>query len=96
MERIGEQGKGFCWMMRDHSNDEVLGCIRLNSIDKRAPIAEIGYELGSQHWNKGFMTKALIAVTEHSHHQMSLYRLEAWTVTGNPASNRVLEKAGFS
>ncbi|KZL18802.1 hypothetical protein PsAD2_02318 [Pseudovibrio axinellae] len=33
-------------------------------------------------------------VTDHAHNEMGLCRNEAWTVNGNLASNRVLEKAG--
>ncbi len=36
------------------------------------------------------------AVTRHCHESMRLYRLRAWTVEGNTASNRVLTKSGVS
>ncbi len=95
MVRISQQSKGFGWMVRDRGTGVLLGCIRLNSIDKPASLAIIGYEFGKPFWGAGYATEALIAVTMHCHEAMKLYRLEAWTVEGNPASDRVLTKAGY-
>ncbi|GAB1581522.1 GNAT family N-acetyltransferase [Phyllobacterium phragmitis] len=93
--RISQQSKGFGWMVRDRGSGTLLGCIRLNSIDKQASAAAIGYEFGELYWGKGYATEALAAVTKHCHGAMRLYRLEARTVEGNPASDRVLAKAGY-
>ena len=95
MVRISQQSTGFGWMVRDHETRALLGCIRLNSIDKQASVAVIGYEFGKLFWGQGYATEALVAVTKHCHEAMNLYRLEAWTVEGNPASDRVLAKAGY-
>ncbi|KXF78080.1 hypothetical protein ATN84_24280 [Paramesorhizobium deserti] len=95
MVRISQQSKGFGWMVRDRGTGVLLGCIRLNSIDKQMSAAVIGYEFGTSFWGRGYATEALVAVTKHCHEAMKLYRLEAWTVEGNPASERVLEKAGY-
>ncbi len=57
--------------------------------------AEIGFWLGEAHWGKGIMTEALRAVTEHAFHAHNLRRLFAGVFEWNPASMRVLEKAGY-
>lgn len=41
------------------------------------------------------MTEALHAVVACGHQLFELNRIEAWTVPGNAASDRVLEKVGF-
>ena len=41
------------------------------------------------------MTEALRAVVPLGHGRLGLNRIEARTLEGNPASDRVLEKAGF-
>ncbi|WP_244615443.1 GNAT family N-acetyltransferase [Rhizobium rhododendri] len=41
------------------------------------------------------MTEAVEAVTRCGFTDFSLNRIEAWTLPGNVASDRVLEKAGF-
>jgi [ribosomal protein S5]-alanine N-acetyltransferase len=40
-------------------------------------------------------TEALRAVVVCGHDRFRLNRIEAWTLPGNGASDRVLEKAGF-
>ena len=41
------------------------------------------------------MSDALAVVVSCGHEAFGLNRIEAWTVPGNPASDRVLEKSGF-
>jgi [ribosomal protein S5]-alanine N-acetyltransferase len=58
--------------------------------------AEIGYWLGEEFWGRGIATEALIAVTEHAFSTGDLCRLYAHVFAWNPASARVLEKAGYA
>lgn len=58
--------------------------------------AEIGYWLGEDYWGRGIVTEALIAVTEHAFANNDLCRLYAHVFEWNPASARVLEKAGYT
>lgn len=57
--------------------------------------AEIGYWLGEEYWGRGIATEALVAVTEHAFANNDLCRLYAHVFEWNPASARVLEKAGY-
>jgi RimJ/RimL family protein N-acetyltransferase len=57
--------------------------------------AEIGYWLGEPLWNRGIMTAALVAVTEHAISAHGLTRVYALPFEWNDASVRVLEKAGY-
>lgn len=57
--------------------------------------AEIGYWLGREYWGRGIATEAVRALTEHAFASFDLARLEATVYEWNPASARVLEKAGF-
>lgn len=57
--------------------------------------AEIGYWLGEEFWGRGIATEALIAVTDHAFANYDLCRLYAHVFDWNPASVRVLEKAGY-
>ena len=58
--------------------------------------AEIGYWLGEEFWGRGIATEALIAVTEYAFSTNDLCRLHAHVFEWNPASARVLEKAGYA
>lgn len=57
--------------------------------------AEIGYWLGEVFWGRGIMTEALAAVTAYAVRTHHLTRVYAVPYEWNPASFRVLEKAGY-
>lgn len=95
MVRISEDGKGAAWMIRLQGNEQIIGCIRINQIEKKAAIGNIGYELSEPFWGKGHMTEAVKAVADHSFQDLSLFRLEAWTHLENEGSKKVLLNAGF-
>jgi RimJ/RimL family protein N-acetyltransferase len=57
--------------------------------------AEIGYWLAEPLWGRGIMTEALAAVTNYAIETHGLTRVWAVPFDGNPASMRVLEKAGY-
>jgi RimJ/RimL family protein N-acetyltransferase len=64
--------------------------------DVHAQTAELFYWLGEAFWGRGIATRAVKAVADYviAHHR--LLRLSALPYSDNPASCRVLEKAGFS
>jgi RimJ/RimL family protein N-acetyltransferase len=57
--------------------------------------AEIGYWLAEPYWGQGIITEALSAVTKYAINQFDLKRVYAIPFEWNPASFRVLEKAGY-
>jgi RimJ/RimL family protein N-acetyltransferase len=57
--------------------------------------AEIGYWLSEEHWGRGVMTEAVRAATTYGFKQFKVQRIYAGVLEWNPASMRVLEKAGF-
>jgi RimJ/RimL family protein N-acetyltransferase len=58
--------------------------------------AEIGYWLGEPFWGRGIATEALRAMTDYAFATFDICRLEAGVFDWNPASARVLEKAGYT
>ena len=78
-------------------DDRVVGAVGFmvgQDIHRRS--AEIGYWLGRAVWGRGIATEALIAVTAHAFAEHDLVRLYAGVFPSNPASSRVLEKAGYT
>lgn len=57
--------------------------------------AEIGYWLGEPFWGRGIATAAVRGATEAALADPGLYRVFATVFAWNPASMRVLEKAGY-
>ncbi len=58
--------------------------------------AEIGYWLGEPFWGQGIATKAVRALTEYAFAHLDLVRIYGTVFEWNPASARVLEKAGYT
>ncbi|MEK7729521.1 MAG: GNAT family protein [candidate division KSB1 bacterium] len=55
----------------------------------------LGYWLGEEYWGRGIMTEAVRAMTSHAFQNAEVHRLYACVYAWNPASARVLEKAGY-
>lgn len=55
----------------------------------------LGYWCAADMQNKGFMTDALYALTDHLCHQPEIQRVEVQVTAENTPSRRVLEKNGF-
>jgi len=78
------------------SIDEAIGGIGIApQTDVYSRSAEIGYWLGEPFWGKGIATMAVKAMTEYTFAQFNVVRIYAKVFEWNPASTRVLEKAGF-
>jgi len=83
---------GFCIEVDGEAAGSISYHIR-SDVERYS--AEIGYFLGEEHWGKGIMTGALIAVTRHAFENHQLNRIYAMPYEWNPASTRVLEKSGY-
>jgi RimJ/RimL family protein N-acetyltransferase len=68
--------------------------IRLGQ-DVHRHTATLGYWLGEDFWRRGIMSQAVAALTDFCFDNFPLRRLSAEVFANNPASARVLEKAGF-
>jgi ribosomal-protein-alanine N-acetyltransferase len=75
---------------------EAIGCIglRLGS-DIHRKSAELGYWLAEPYWGRGIMSEAVDRFTRHAFEVFDLQRIYAEPFANNPASARILEKAGF-
>jgi len=75
---------------------EAIGSIGLIlGKDVHRYTAEMGYWLAEPFWGKGIMTQAVKSMTAYAICDLKLHRIFAEPYSTNPASVRVLEKAGF-
>jgi ribosomal-protein-alanine N-acetyltransferase len=81
----------FAIVSRD---SEVMGAIGLH-IERFHQRAEIGYWLGVPYWGRGYATEAAKAVIGYAFETLGVQRVFAFHFTRNPASGRVLAKAGM-
>ncbi|MGD2131834.1 MAG: GNAT family N-acetyltransferase [Maricaulaceae bacterium] len=92
--RIGvRRGTNFTWLIFDKTN-QLAGCI---GVFKRGsdPDWEVGYWMAKTAWGRGYATEALEAIVGWVGGELGANRLVAGYFDDNPASRRVLEKAGF-
>lgn len=76
---------------------EVIGGIGLGiGQDVHRFTAELGFWLAEPYWGKGIMTDAVKRFTEFAFERFGLHRIFAEPYATNPASARVLEKAGYT
>ena len=83
----------YCWAITFKDRDETIGCIDLTGKNSEG-IYEIGYVLSFNFWNQGIMSEALKAVIDYLF-ENGFEALEACHMLDNPASGRVMEKAGM-
>jgi ribosomal-protein-alanine N-acetyltransferase len=86
------EGKGvdFSILLRDRG--ELVGVVGL--ID-RGFDSSLGYWIGVPHWGKGYATEAVHRVIRHAFNARRLPALHACHFAHNPASVRVMQKAGL-
>jgi RimJ/RimL family protein N-acetyltransferase len=76
---------------------EAVGGIGLDlQTDVFRRSAEIGIWLGEAYWGRGLGTEAVRAMTDFAFRTFDLCRVYAGVFEWNPASMRMLEKAGYS
>lgn len=71
----------------------AIGVIPQDDIYRKS--AELGYWLGRAYWGRGIMSEAVGAFARWALDAFDLERVYAGVFATNPASARVLEKAGF-
>ena len=68
-----------------------IGLTLLSRFDR----AEAGYWMGRPFWGQGFATEALQALLHFGFDNLKLHKIIATHLTKNPASGRVMQKAGM-
>ncbi len=80
----------------DAGGEAVGGIGIVPGTDVERVSAEVGYWLGRPFWGKGLATRALESLTAYAFRTFGFTRLFATPFDFNPASIRVLEKAGWA
>lgn len=84
------------WGIELKETGELIGTCGFHCINEKSKKAEIGYELNRKHWGMGLMTEALKSVIEFVFTQTDINRIEAFVEIPNTASQRLLDKIGFT
>ena len=82
------------WAITLADSDLLLGAVTLSWINRS--LAELGYWIGEPHWDNGYCSEAVNAVIELAFERMEISKIIAEHLRDNPASGRVMQKAGMS
>ena len=90
-----KNGQVVPWVLA--ASDRIVGQITLSDLVP-GPFrsAALGYWLAADALGQGLATRAVEAVAAIADTELKLHRIEASTLTGNKASQRVLDRTGFT
>lgn len=89
------RGERVDFVMTRKEDSILVGAIGLG-IDRESRRGELGYWVGKPYWNLGYASEAARTVLRYGFEVLGLNRIQAWHFKRNPASGRVLEKAGMT
>jgi RimJ/RimL family protein N-acetyltransferase len=81
------------WAIVVDDSQTLVGAISLTWINRSA--AELGYWIGEPFWGRGYCSEAVRAVIEFAFAELDIERIVAEHLRTNPASGRVMQKAGM-
>jgi ribosomal-protein-alanine N-acetyltransferase len=94
-----EASSGIRWAIRKKKSNELIGTCGYNSWSGKMRNATIGYDLRPEYWGMGLTTEAVREILRKGFSGGlpcgSLHRIQADTIPGNVASEKMLIKLGF-
>ncbi|MFC3927988.1 GNAT family N-acetyltransferase [Streptococcus caprae] len=83
------------WGIELKKTGQFIGTLDMHKIVEAVGRAEFGYTLDKQFWNQGYMTEAAKAFIQVFFEELEMNCLVARHDKDNPASGRVMQKAGM-
>ncbi len=85
----------YRWAIILKGTEENIGQIAFCRVYDEFSTVEVEYCIGTNFWGKGYAPEALTAILRYSFEKPCFEKLEAFHRIQNPASGRVLQKAGM-
>lgn len=86
----------FCFHWVITRNDEVIGRVKAWDVNPYNGYLQLGYDVGPEYRNHGYMTEAVKAVIRYMLIDADANRVYCSVRAGNTASSRVCEKVGMT
>lgn len=93
-KRSFDRRKSVVYAIVRRKTGKLIGAVELE-IDKENEAAELGYWIGSRHWNRGYATEAAEVMLMYGFTELCLNRIHAHHFMRNPVSGKVLENIGM-
>lgn len=90
-----QEKKAFPLAMMKKDTKELVGTMTLR-VDLKHHKGELAYWVGNPYWKQGFATEAAQKIIEFGFNEIQLQRIWSAAMTENPASVKVMQKAGLS
>ncbi|MDQ6874449.1 MAG: GNAT family N-acetyltransferase [Actinomycetota bacterium] len=93
---LRESGAGLELAIVTRSAGQLAGCIGLKQPDWVGRVVEVGYWSAPATRRRGYLSEAVRSLTDWVLTEQGFERVELLAATGNVASQRVAERAGFT
>ena len=90
-----EEGRFYRWGITEKDDGSLIGIIGLVRMDEKTDTCSFAYLLGCDYWNRGYGTEALKEVIRFAFEELEIRRIVADHMAENPASGKVMKKAGM-
>ena len=90
-----EKQSSIIWAILLKSENKMIGTIDLRNYNSIHRCGEVGYVIGKQYWNKGFVSEAMKAVIDYGFGELNLNRIESHCEHENTGSWHVMENCGM-
>lgn len=95
IKNVGSSADRYDWEIADKSTGNIVGEVAFFDIDDNTRSCTIGYHTEENHRNKGYMTEALTCVLRFMLIDEGFNRISGGHQADNPASGKVMAKAGM-
>lgn len=95
-EEKGKQPDIYQWAIVLRELGEPIGSLAVVAREDEIEKCELGYCIGRAWWGKGIMPEAVKRVIQYLFEEVGMNRIEAGHDVDNPASGRVMQKAGMA
>ena len=93
-ESVHDNEEYYTWAIVIKENEKIIGSGGFK-YSETEDLYEIGYDIMKEEWNKGYVTEFATAILDFATDELGEEQVLGKHAIDNPASGKVLKKAGF-